>query len=447
MAKLAFLTEVRDCAAYLPQAIESILNQTFQDFDYYIMDDGSTDGTREIIAAYAQRDKRILPEYREGDMHGNFNRALKRIYESGAEYFSLLDADDWYEPEFAETMVAMLEETGADLAEAKFTAHYENGAGEDALPDFGNAVVTLKEFAENFSYFSFFDSMTQWWCKVYRVPLLQKLDLFTGAGWDTEFVLRYRAGCSAFAVCDIALHHYRIRETSDCHKRLTAFDGARVAQALAAQHQAREEMLDAAGCQNPQSRLMAAYQDVNGVKSNMMRLYVSPVPDETAGRELLHLLRLPFLAEAYEAVTRSFRETGALFSTPPEEGRKAMASIRSYYSFYLRLTYLRAGRGNEDFLFQWLCRVCPELADFFEAEDLPVLMAQSEAAAAVLEQRYRQALVALCAVKPTDENGVLRAFACARTHSGQPFLRRYLEAVDGRISPRKRAYLNLQING
>lgn len=445
MAKLAFLTEVRDCAAYLPQAIESVLGQTYADFDYYIMDDGSTDGTREIIAAYAARDKRIFPEYREGDMHGNFNRALKRIYASGAEYFSLLDADDWYEPEFAETMVAMLEETGADLAEAKFTAHYENGAGEDALPDFGNAVVTLKQFAENFSYFSFFDSMTQWWCKVYRVPLLRKLKLFTDEGWDTEFVLRYRAGCKAFAVCDKALHHYRIRDTSDCHKRLTAFDGRRVARALTVQHQAREAMLDAGECENPQSRLMAAYQDVNGVKSNMMRLYAGDVPDETIGRELLHLLRLPFLADAYEAVTRSFRETGALFSAPPEEGRRAMDSIRSYYSFFLRLIYRYAGPGNEAFLFQWLCRVCPELEPFFEAEDLPALMAENEAAAAILEQRYRQALVALCAVKPTDENAVLRAFACARTNSGRPFLRRFLDGPGSGLSEKKQVYLGLQI--
>ena len=46
---------------YLAQAIESVLNQTFSDFEYLIYDDGSTDNTWEIIQSYAQKDKRIRP--------------------------------------------------------------------------------------------------------------------------------------------------------------------------------------------------------------------------------------------------------------------------------------------------------------------------------------------------------------------------------------------------
>ena len=78
MARFAFLTEVRDCEKYLPQAIESILGQTWQDFNYYITDDGSQDGTREIIKAYAAKDPRIIPDFCTGDMHGNFNKTLKQ---------------------------------------------------------------------------------------------------------------------------------------------------------------------------------------------------------------------------------------------------------------------------------------------------------------------------------------------------------------------------------
>ena len=46
---------------YLPEAIESVLNQTYSDFEYLIYDDGSTDNTWEIIQSYAQKDKRIRP--------------------------------------------------------------------------------------------------------------------------------------------------------------------------------------------------------------------------------------------------------------------------------------------------------------------------------------------------------------------------------------------------
>ena len=46
---------------YLPQAIESVLNQTWKNFQYLIFDDGSTDNTWEVIQKYAKRDKRIVP--------------------------------------------------------------------------------------------------------------------------------------------------------------------------------------------------------------------------------------------------------------------------------------------------------------------------------------------------------------------------------------------------
>ena len=46
-------------AAYLPGAIESILNQTFKNFEFIIVNDGSTDNTDKILTAYAKKDSRI----------------------------------------------------------------------------------------------------------------------------------------------------------------------------------------------------------------------------------------------------------------------------------------------------------------------------------------------------------------------------------------------------
>lgn len=441
MAALAFLTEVRDGETYLPQAIESILAQSFSNFDYYITDDGSADGTREIIAAYAARDPRIIADYRAGGMRGNFNHTLRRIRASDAEYFAILDSDDWYEPDFAETMVALLEETGADLAEGRFTAHYEDGSAEE-VPGFGEGLVPLEHFADHFAEYSFFDSVQQWWCKVYRVPVLNRLDLLADAGWDTEFVLRYRAGCRLFAVCDRPLHHYRIRETSDCHKRLESFDGEKAARALCRQHEARLALLAAAHCEKSESRLMAAYQDVNGVRSNMMRLHASGIPGESAAREMARLFRLPFLAASYEAVEASVQAAGTLFFVGAAESRRAMEAIRSYYGYYLRLIY-RYEAEEAGALFGWLCRVFPELSDFFEPADLPPLM--SDEAALVLERRYRRALAALRDVKPEEEQAVLRVFLHVKTCSGTEYIRKFLKAREGSLSEKKRRFLRLQM--
>lgn len=438
MAALAFLTEVRDCEAYLAQAIESILNQTYSDFVYYIVDDGSTDSTREIIAQYAAGDTRIVPIDCENDMMGNFNAALRRIYASDAQYFALLDSDDWYELDFAETMIEALEQTGADLAEAKFVPHEEDGGNPEQLEGFGNVLLPLSAFAQQFAYYSFFDSMQQWWCKVYRVALMREIGLLAGVGWDTAFVLLYRAACKNFAVVDASLHHYRIRRDSDCHKRISSFDGGRVAAALTEQHDARLALLAAAGCEAPESLLMAAYQDVNGVKSNMMRIYAGSVPDEVAAREFPTLLELPFLASSYERVEASFRERGTLFFADAPHSAKAMEGIRSYYGFFLRLAWQHAPQGRQALLFAWVCRVFPHLADFFEEADLPLLM--SDAAVLLLEQRYRAAGVSLYHVRPQEPQALLRAFCAAQVRTDRRFLREFLQAWQGRLTGKQQEY-------
>ena len=68
MPAVSVLMPVYDAAAYVARAVESILGQTFADFEFLIYDDGSTDGSLEIVDGYARRDPRIqLSGCRPGD--------------------------------------------------------------------------------------------------------------------------------------------------------------------------------------------------------------------------------------------------------------------------------------------------------------------------------------------------------------------------------------------
>jgi glycosyltransferase involved in cell wall biosynthesis len=58
--KVSVLMPNYNCEKYLPEAIESILNQSFTDFEFIIVDDCSTDGSWEIIQEYAAKDTRIV---------------------------------------------------------------------------------------------------------------------------------------------------------------------------------------------------------------------------------------------------------------------------------------------------------------------------------------------------------------------------------------------------
>lgn len=96
------------------RAIESILGQTFPDFEFIIVDNGSTDKSGAIAEEYAARDSRIRVIHRErGNIGAGRNTALDAAQ---GRYLAFIDDDDWAEPDFLEFLVNLIEETGADVA-------------------------------------------------------------------------------------------------------------------------------------------------------------------------------------------------------------------------------------------------------------------------------------------------------------------------------------------
>lgn len=82
-----------NASKYLREAIESILNQTYSDFEFLIIDDGSTDNSLEIIKEYAANDNRIRIEQNDKNRGVSYtrNRGLEL---AGGEWLAIMDADD-----------------------------------------------------------------------------------------------------------------------------------------------------------------------------------------------------------------------------------------------------------------------------------------------------------------------------------------------------------------
>ena len=78
---------------YIKEAIESILNQTFKDFEFIIVDDGSTDNTRLIIEEYAKKDRRIKILYNKKNL-GIVKSLNKAIAIAKGKYIARMDSDD-----------------------------------------------------------------------------------------------------------------------------------------------------------------------------------------------------------------------------------------------------------------------------------------------------------------------------------------------------------------
>lgn len=104
-----------NAAPYVEQAVRSALEQSCRDVELVFVDDGSSDGTAEVVqrlqAEFGERLTLLCSE--RGGPYPARNRALGV---ARGEFVAFLDADDWWEPDFIETMLAALEAAGADVA-------------------------------------------------------------------------------------------------------------------------------------------------------------------------------------------------------------------------------------------------------------------------------------------------------------------------------------------
>ena len=107
---VSVVTPFYNTAEYLEQCIESVLGQTFDDFEYVLVDNHSTDGGGAIAASYANKDERIRlfspPEFLS--QCDNFNFGLRQISPASA-YCKMVLADDWLYPQCLAEMVALAE--------------------------------------------------------------------------------------------------------------------------------------------------------------------------------------------------------------------------------------------------------------------------------------------------------------------------------------------------
>ena len=94
--------------------IESILAQTFRDFEFVIVDNGSTDRSGAVADEYAARDARIRVIHRaRGNIGSGRNTGLDA---ARGEYIAFIDDDDWLETDYLQFLLNLIEENDADIA-------------------------------------------------------------------------------------------------------------------------------------------------------------------------------------------------------------------------------------------------------------------------------------------------------------------------------------------
>ena len=113
MVKVSIGGPVYNVEAYLRECLDSIMNQTFKDFEVIMVDDGSTDNSFNICQEYVARDNRFKVIHQENKgLAGARNTCLKYMH---GEYITWIDSDDKVKPDYLEKLLQVQEETDAQI--------------------------------------------------------------------------------------------------------------------------------------------------------------------------------------------------------------------------------------------------------------------------------------------------------------------------------------------
>jgi len=107
------VTPAYNVAKYIGEAVDSVLRQTYRDFEYLVVDDGSVDNSADIIKAHVHDDPRFRLVQRE---HRGLSAARNAgIREAKGEYIAFLDGDDRWHPKFLERQLQLIQSLSPDV--------------------------------------------------------------------------------------------------------------------------------------------------------------------------------------------------------------------------------------------------------------------------------------------------------------------------------------------
>lgn len=214
MPQISVIVPVYNVEPYLHRCIDSILSQTFSDFELILVDDGSPDNSGRICDEYAARDSRIVVIHKENAGVSSARNAGLDV--ARGKYVTFVDSDDWISEAFFQQAIHSCEEHELDMYLAGFTRVMPDGNQCDSVI---HAEITC--FSDELPQDVFADLLNKNYTAASMAKLIRKqlignarFDLSMNWGEDLKFVFGLLAQHMKLQATSQVVYYYRVGHAS-----------------------------------------------------------------------------------------------------------------------------------------------------------------------------------------------------------------------------------------
>ncbi|MCH5174302.1 MAG: glycosyltransferase [Prevotellaceae bacterium] len=212
---LSIIVPVYNALPYIKECLDSILRQTFSDFEVILVDDGSTDGSAKICDEYTDQDSRFRTYHIE---NGGASRARNvGIADAKGEWISFVDADDTIVDNYIQTFYEI--KNKADITYFGVEQSFDDGNKCYRVPYrcYADKRDDIEEVIVNLKYGKIGDVFGWTWSKFYNSKIIQKYNIRFIEGLifreDEIFTVEYCRYINSIQIIDNILYRYRIHST------------------------------------------------------------------------------------------------------------------------------------------------------------------------------------------------------------------------------------------
>lgn len=216
---ISIIIPVYNVEKYLNRCLNSILAQTFKEYEVLLIDDGSNDSSAFICDEYVNRDYRFKVIHKENK--GVSNARNVGIENSIGKYIVFIDSDDWIAPDYLNVLYTTMQEANCDLAYCSFKRVKEFNP---SIKNTENALNSKEKIAYSIydDNFWFGSRRGVLWAAIYYREKVGELrfDETISIGEDKLFLLEYAKKCKNIIYVPYKLYNYFQREDSAMHNNV-----------------------------------------------------------------------------------------------------------------------------------------------------------------------------------------------------------------------------------